>query len=113
MAIEAGGEAHRSSGHRAQNEEDDATDENGRQDESARDIASSDMHRSGLPCDQPNGPSAPSSTDMTTVPDMGVKRTSVAQPSRALRLWRESGALSILIPAFANISPLVIDARLL
>lgn len=34
----------------------------------------------------------------------------VARPSRALRLWRESGALSILVPAFSNISPLVIDA---
>lgn len=69
------------SGHGAQDEEDDATDENGRQDESARDIASSDMHRSCLPSDQPNGHSAPYSTDMTTVPDIGVKRTSAAQPS--------------------------------
>lgn len=34
----------------------------------------------------------------------------VAQPSRALRLWRESGALSALVPALATISPLVIDA---
>ena len=40
------------------------------------------MHRSCLPCDQLNGHSAPYSTDMTTVPDNGVKRTSVAQPSR-------------------------------
>ena len=71
----------RASVHRPEHEEDDATDENGRQDESARDIASSDMLRSRLPSDQAKGQDAPYSTDMMTVPDSGVKRTSDLQPA--------------------------------
>ena len=38
------------------------------------------MRRSRLPCDQLNGQVAPYSTDMITVPDAGVKRTSALQP---------------------------------
>ena len=34
----------------------------------------------------------------------------VAKPSRALRLWKESGALAELVPMLAGISPLVIHA---
>ena len=34
----------------------------------------------------------------------------VARPSRAIRLWKESGALAVLVPALATISPLLLDA---
>ena len=34
----------------------------------------------------------------------------VARPGRALRLWKESGALAALVPALAGISPLVVQA---
>jgi tRNA nucleotidyltransferase/poly(A) polymerase len=34
----------------------------------------------------------------------------VARPSRALRLWRESGALSALVPALANVSDVALAA---
>ena len=34
----------------------------------------------------------------------------VARPSRALRLWKESGALATLVPALAGVSPLVLQA---
>ena len=39
------------------------------------------MHRSGLPCVQLKGQDAPYSTDITTVPDIGVTRTSALQPA--------------------------------
>ena len=34
----------------------------------------------------------------------------VERPSRALRQWKESGALAVLVPPLASLSPLVIDA---
>jgi hypothetical protein len=37
------------------------------------------MHRSRLPSDQPNGQDAPYRTDIVTVPEVGVNRTSVLQ----------------------------------
>jgi hypothetical protein len=67
--------------HRAKDEERDATNENGRQDERARDIAGSDMHRSRLPCDQRNGQAAPYSTVIMRLPPLGVKRISALQPA--------------------------------
>jgi hypothetical protein len=65
--------------HRAEDEERDATNKNGRQDERARDIAGSDMHRSRLPCDQVNRPDAPFRTDRTMLPDSAATRTPTVQ----------------------------------